>query len=35
MDVFCAVVPIFIIKELNIRRKDKRNLIILMGGSIL
>ncbi|KAF3033322.1 hypothetical protein E8E12_003716 [Didymella heteroderae] len=35
MDVFCAVMPYFIIRSLNIPRKDKRNLFILMGGSIL
>jgi hypothetical protein len=35
MDVFCAIMPYFIIRSLNIPRKDKRNLIILMGGSIL
>ncbi|KAH7110896.1 hypothetical protein B0J11DRAFT_586096 [Dendryphion nanum] len=34
MDVFCAAVPYFLIRNLNIPRKDKRNLIILMGGSI-
>ncbi|KAI4944751.1 hypothetical protein J4E91_008438 [Alternaria rosae] len=27
--------PYFIIRTLNIPRKDKRNLVILMGGSIL
>ncbi|PVH95972.1 hypothetical protein DM02DRAFT_466004, partial [Periconia macrospinosa] len=35
MDVFCAVVPYFLIRKLNIEKKDKRNLIILMGGSVL
>ena len=35
MDVFCAIMPYFIIRTLNIPRKDKRNLVILMGGSIL
>jgi hypothetical protein len=35
MDVFCAIVPYFLIRQLNIPRKDKRNLIILMGGSIV
>ncbi|KAF2128496.1 hypothetical protein P153DRAFT_432134 [Dothidotthia symphoricarpi CBS 119687] len=35
MDVLCAVVPYYLIRSLNIPRKDKRNLIILMGGSIL
>ena len=35
MDVFCAIMPYFIIRSLNIPRKDKRNLVILMGGSIL
>ena len=35
MDVFCAAVPYFIIRQLNIPRKDKRNLVIIMGGSIL
>lgn len=35
MDVFCAVMPYFIIRDLNIPRRDKRNLMILMGGSIL
>ena len=35
MDAFCACVPYFLIRNLNIPRKDKRNLIILMGGSIL
>ncbi|KAF2118234.1 hypothetical protein BDV96DRAFT_629809 [Lophiotrema nucula] len=34
MDVFCALVPYLLIRNLNIPRKDKRNLIILMGGSI-
>ncbi|CAO2648175.1 Nn.00g074420.m01.CDS01 [Neocucurbitaria sp. VM-36] len=34
MDAFCACVPYFLIRNLNIPRKDKRNLIILMGGSI-
>ncbi|KAH7401403.1 hypothetical protein BKA66DRAFT_102943 [Pyrenochaeta sp. MPI-SDFR-AT-0127] len=34
MDVFCAIVPYFLIRNLNIPRKDKRNLVILMGGSI-
>lgn len=35
MDVFCTIMPYFIIRSLNIPRKDKRNLVILMGGSIL
>jgi hypothetical protein len=35
MDVFCAVMPYFIIRSLNIPGRDKRNLVILMGGSIL
>ncbi|KAH6613064.1 hypothetical protein C7974DRAFT_476163 [Boeremia exigua] len=35
MDVFCAIMPYFIIRSLNIPWKDKRNLVILMGGSIL
>ncbi|KAF2259696.1 hypothetical protein CC78DRAFT_620841 [Lojkania enalia] len=34
MDVFCAIVPYFLIRKLNIKRKDKRNLVILMGGSV-
>ena len=35
MDVFCTIMPYFIIRSLDIPRKDKRNLVILMGGSIL
>ena len=35
MDVFCASIPYFLIRNLNIKTKDKRNLIILMGGSVL
>ncbi|KAF1954938.1 hypothetical protein CC80DRAFT_549657 [Byssothecium circinans] len=34
MDIFCAIVPYFLIRKLNIPREDKRALIILMGGSI-
>lgn len=35
MDFFCAAVPYFLIRRLNIHRREKRNLILLMGGSIL
>lgn len=35
MDVFCAILPYFVIRSQNISRRDKRNLIILMGGSVL
>jgi hypothetical protein len=35
MDVFIAILPYFIIRSLNISRKDKLNLMLLMGGSVL